>query len=185
MHLPLELWCSSKALLTASVLVPITKFSEKILEVKEKNVGLFLHGDVGSGKTGAACVVLKEARAWGFTAYAISVTELRDAVRTYAAFDSESTIMDRARNVDFLLLDDLREEDATEKIFGINDIRNLIVSRHDRGLPTIITSLLGPMAWSKLAPGVAAAAEKCCAVQKVVGDNRHEVTAKAKNEFLK
>jgi DNA replication protein DnaC len=184
MHLPLELWCATKELLTDTVRAPITKFSERILEVKEKNVGLFLYGEVGSGKTGAACVVLKEARAWGFTAYAISVTELRDAVRTYAAFDSESTIMDRARNVDFLLLDDLREEDASEKIFGINDIRNLIVSRHDRGLPTVITSLLGPMAWSKISPSIASAAEKCCAVQKVVGDNRHEATAKAKNEFL-
>lgn len=185
MHLPLELWGASKEALSPKIKVPIEKFSDRILEVKEKNVGLFLFGKVGTGKTGSACIVLKEARAWGFTAYAISVTELREAVRTYAAFDNESSIMDRARNVDFLLLDDLRPEDVVEKFFTINDIRNLIVSRHDRGLPTVITSLLDPMAWGKLAPGILAAIEKCCATQEVEGPDRHKITAKAKNEFLK
>ena len=185
MHLPVELWSASKEGLSPKIRDPIEKFCGRILEVKSKNVGLFLYGKGGSGKTGAASVVLKEARAWGFTAYAASVTVLREAVRTYAAFDNESSIIDRARSVDFFLLDDLRAEDAQEKFFTINDVRNLIVSRHDRGLPTLITSLLAPIAWGKLAPGILAAIDKCCAVQLVEGPDRHEAAQRFKSTFLK
>jgi DNA replication protein DnaC len=156
--------------------------------VKDNGVSLYIYGPKGCGKSGAATVILKEARAWGFTAYSISVTELREAVRTHAAFDIESTVMDRCRVVDFLLLDDLRVEDATEKMFTINDIRNLVVSRHDRGLPTLITSNLQTMEWGQApanAPGIRDAIEKCCAVLKVDGPNRHKLAQDSKNNFLK
>lgn len=185
MRLPFELWRASKAGLSASIHEPITNFVDRIRDVKASNVSLYLHGTKGSGKTGAGVIILKEARSWGFTAYSISVTELREAVRTHEAFDLEGSVMDRCRSVDFLMLDDLRSEDAAEKLFTINDIRNLIVSRHDRGLPTVITSLLGPTQWATLAPMIGDAFEKCCAVQHVSGPNRHQSSIESKNSFLR
>lgn len=188
MHLPVALWDASFEHVTESAREPIRKFATRAKEVKEKGVSLYLHGTKGSGKTGAATMILKEGRSWGFTAFCLSVTELREAIRTHTPFDGESTIADRCRNVDFLLLDDLRAEDAVEKMFNINDIRNLIVSRYDRGLPTLITSPLAPMDWGKApanAPGIRDAIEKCCAVLKIDGPDRHKQAQEAKNAFLR
>jgi len=186
-HIPYILWGVTLEGVSESSRVAVGKFSERIKEVKDKGVSLYIYGPKGCGKSGAATVIMKEARAWGFTAYGVSVTELRESVRTHAPFDTESTVMDRCRLVDFLLLDDLRVEDAAEKMFTINDIRNLIVSRYDRGLPTLITSVLKSMEWGTApanAPGIRDAIEKCCAVLQVDGPNRHKVAQELKNKFL-
>ncbi len=184
MHIPKPLWSATFDGVTEDAKDSICKFAFRIQEVRKKSISLYISGPKGVGKSGAATMILKEARAWGFTAFSISVTQLREAIRSHTAFDNESTVMDRARNVDFLLLDDLRAEDATEKLFSINDIRNLIVNRYDRGFPTIITSVLGPMEWG-IAPCINDAIQKCCATLDIQGPDRHEAEQDTKNEFLK
>lgn len=195
MHIPKMLWGVSSDGITAKVHLDgegaregkdvIRKFSTRIKEIYERGVGLYLFGSKGCGKTGAAVVALKVARSWGFTAYCISVSQLRDAIRAYTAFDNESSVMERCRTVDFLLLDDLRLEDADEKLFTISDIRNLIVGRYDNALPTFITSAADPKKWGEKSPQIVDALEKCCAAAMMEGTDRHRNGPEKKDLFLK
>lgn len=195
MHLPKLLWGASLEGITAKVHLDgdgvregkdaIQKFSSRIKEVYEKGVGLYLFGSKGCGKTGAAAVALKAARSWGFTAYCISVSQLRDAIRAYAPFDNESSIVDRCRTADFLLLDDLRVEDVDEKLFTISDVRNMIVGRYDNAFPTFITSAVNPKTWGEKSPQIRDALEKCCAAAMMEGTDRHRNGPEKKDLFLK
>lgn len=184
-NLPRPLWGADLAGVPESVRAGVTKFLGHIKEVKTKGYSLYVCGSKGAGKSGVGALVLKEARSWGFTAYAIAVPDLRDAVRAHTAFDFESSVFDRCRTVDFLLLDDLRLTDITEKFFTINDIRNLVISRFDRGLITVITSPVLPSAWrDSNCELISDAVLKACATLEVVGEDRHAASVQSKNEFL-
>ena len=176
MHLERELWDSDLSQVTADVREPTRKYLERIKTAKERRIGLYIFGDTGVGKSGVAAVVLKEARAWGYTAYATTVFDLREAVRARAALDHEDSVFGWCRKVDFLLLDDLRLSDIAEKFYTINDIRNLILGRHAEGLVTLITSPVPPSQWKPSgADGVYGAIEKTCAIISVTGPNRYRI----------
>lgn len=184
-NLPRPLWSVNLAGVPEQVRPAVAKFVGHIKEVKTKGYSLYICGSKGAGKSGVASLILKEARSWGFTAYAVTVSDLRDAVRAHTAFDYETSVFDRCRTVDFLLLDDLRLTDIGEKFFTINDIRNLILSRFDRGLITVITSMVGPSDWrGNNCEMVSDAIVKACATLEVVGDDRHAASVASKNEFL-
>lgn len=152
--------------------------------MRGKGISLYLHGDPGTGKTGIGVLILKEARAWGYTALFASVADLREAVR-HRDYSRESTITDKARTVDFLLLDDLCEADINEKTFNMHEVRNLLISRWDKGLVTILTSTLIPGQWrEKKAEDVANGIHKTCVSLRVTGPNRHSEQATIKSSIL-
>lgn len=184
MNLPRHLWGADLEGVTASVRPQVSKFLERIHKVRANAISLYLCGDPGVGKTGAAAVVLKEARAWGYTAFYISVERLREAYKERAAFDSELSVWERCRTVDFLLLDDLRESDIKERDFTVHDIRGLIVARNDKALVTLLTSTMLPKAWEKEAPGITNAIQQSCALLHVTGKNRHVATQEDKNSIF-
>lgn len=185
MNLPKSLWDVALEGITEPAREAIKNFSGKIQKAYENGVGLYISGERGRGKTSAAIVALKEARAWGFPGYCISVSQLRDAIRAHASFDAESLVADRCRTVDFLLLDDLRAQDVDEKFFTINDVRNLIVNRYDSGLPTLVTSSVAPTEWGKLSTQIQEAVDKCCAVLTVTGKDRSKEGPQDKKSYLK
>lgn len=184
-HLPRPVWDATLEGVPEGIRAGIAKYTTHIKEVKSRGYGLYLCGDRGVGKTGVASVILKTARSWGYTAYATSVTELREAIRNHEAFDSEASVYDRCRTVDFLLLDDLQQSDVGERFFGVNDIRNLITNRFDRGLITVITSLVSPKGWTGAAEPIQNALVKSCSFLKVEGPDRHMANLDKRNEFLR
>jgi hypothetical protein len=129
----------------------VKKFLDRVVEARERGAGGYIYGPISVGKTGIGALIMIEARAWGFTAYCITVSALRDAIRDRKAFDAEMSIYERCRTVDFLLLDDLTALDFEEKYnFTKGDIRNLVCNRKDRGLVTIVTSRLSLFELDKL-----------------------------------
>lgn len=182
MHLDREMWDASISQVTTSIQDQISKYVDRIHRAREQRTGLYLYGGVGVGKTGAAAVALKEARAWGYTCYSTRTSDLREAIRSKAMLDPETTIFRWCRTVDFLLLDDVRLTDITEKFWGISEVRNLVLGRFSDGLITLITSPLSPKEWDqKGADGFTGSIQKTCAVVQVTGDNRYQ----ARNDILK
>jgi DNA replication protein DnaC len=109
------LWEADLAGVTAEVRAPVARFASRIVEARRHGGGAYFYGPIGSGKSGAAGVLAKEARAWGFTVYCTTVSELRDAVRDRKMFDAEASVLVRCRQVDALVLDDLQMSDKDEK----------------------------------------------------------------------
>lgn len=149
MNLPRALWSATMEGVTPSVKPAAEKYASQIIEARRKGAGAYIYGPMGVGKSGLAAALSKEASAWGFTVYCSSVSELREAVRAKRSFDPQMSVFDRCRSVDFLFLDDLQLQDATEHFFSLAEIRNMIVNRRDGLLVTLVTSRVYPNEWSK------------------------------------
>jgi len=105
-----------------------------------KGVGLIVRGPIGVGKTTVAALMAKEARSRGYTTLFVRLWEFREMLRSRAQFDFDTTMSERAREVDLLILDDLRWEDEKAKFFTISDISELVLYRASRRRVTIITT---------------------------------------------
>lgn len=109
------------------------KWNEKY---QPKNIGLFIYGGVGTGKTFyASCVLNEIARVYKSTVKMISVTRLINDM--FAAKDKTAYISDLA-NVDLLVLDDLGAEGHTD--YRIEQVFTLIDERYKAQKPLIVTS---------------------------------------------
>jgi len=114
-------------------------------ENRESGRGLYLSGDVGTGKTHLAVAVMNELiRRKRVPALFVTVPELLDNLRG-AYNDLGRNLdewMDTVKNADLLVLDDLGSERPTEwvqeRIFVI------VNHRYREALPTIFTSNIGP-----------------------------------------
>lgn len=140
MNLPLEFWRAKLPLVPESIRDAVIRYLLKLPEMITKPVGLVLVGGPGVGKTGTAAVIAKEARSAGFTVYFSPIWELREDVRNRVEFESGSSVLNRCRGVDLLILDGLRLEDATTPIVGAREIEDLIAARTSRLRPTIVTT---------------------------------------------
>jgi DNA replication protein DnaC len=186
MRIPRHLWGASLGGVPVSVRESIANYLKNICKAKASGGSLLLHGVPGVGKTGTGVVVLKEARTWGFSTYATTSSELREAVRAHTTFDYESSVYEWCRTVDFLLLDDLGKTDAAEKFFTLNDIRGLILSRQDRGLITIITSTLDVNAWRLSGcDSFADALYTACLPLEITGDDLRDAAIETKAKLFK
>jgi DNA replication protein DnaC len=144
MNLPRSFWRSTIQGIPESVRGKIKTFVEKVHEAAERGIGLCLLGAHGVGKTSAASVIAKVARSWGYTVYFTSFWELRDAIRNEEPFDESMSVLTRAKTADFLILDNLRDEDFSERDFYLpmRAIEEILSYRVDRSKVTIITTSL-------------------------------------------
>jgi len=140
MNLPEAYWMARVQGVPESVRPAVTRYLTKMDEMCERGAGLLLTGPAGVGKTAIAALCCKEARSRGFTVYFSTVWELREGIRTHVQFDGEQTLMDRARAVDLLVLDDVRPDDLDKGWFGRSEIEALAAWRASRRKVTIITS---------------------------------------------
>ncbi|MHB8172648.1 MAG: ATP-binding protein [Thermincolia bacterium] len=108
--------------------------------------GLLLTGQVGSGKTYLACCIANTLMDKGVSVVMVVVPDLLDEIK--ATYDqgrsgsdfSEQQLLDSARQVDVLILDDLGAHNYTD--WTRNKIFSIINFRMNHQLPTIITSNL-------------------------------------------
>ncbi len=110
----------------------INKFEKK---------GLFLTGTVGSGKTHLAAAILQAVITSGHTGLFWNVVDLFRALRDTMSPDSpltENDIIDRARSVDLLVLDDLGTEKTSEWV--LDRLYMLINGRYQDDTALIITT---------------------------------------------
>lgn len=105
--------------------------------------GLFISGPVGSGKTFLACCIANALLSEGFLVLFVVVPDLLDHIRfTYnqnSGSDlTEQDILDTARQVPLLILDDLGSHNYTEWVR--NKLYSILNYRLNYCLPIIITT---------------------------------------------
>lgn len=125
-----------------TVRAAIKGYVENIDTMYDKGAGLQLMGAEGVGKSAIAVLILRAIRERGYWGYFIPVADLREAVRSRLEFEDDSSVFDRCRSVDVLVLDNLTEMDGGDRFFGAAHITDLVAHRGQRGLLTIVTTRL-------------------------------------------
>ena len=174
MNLPEDFWRTKVQYVQDSVRKPIVAYLRKIDEMVKLGAGLCLSGPNGVGKTSITALAAKEARSRGYTVYFSTVWELRECIRSRIGFDDNQSVLGRAQEVDLLILDDLRPEDAKQPFFGSKELQDLAVHRRNRRKPTIFTTQLDGFAFADEFPGLSAALEGCMVFLPVKGRNLRE-----------
>jgi len=111
-------------------------------EMVDGGEGLLLWGPNGVGKTSVAALVAFELSRRGGTAYFVTAESLRIASIEKTWFDDETTVMERAQEVELLIIDDLGKEHRSESAYAERLIENLLRVRLANKRSTIITTNL-------------------------------------------
>lgn len=123
----------------------VRKYLEKMDEMLENGIGLFLYSDENStGKTSIAVLALNQALRLRRTAYFEESGRLKAALIRAEEFEENIPIERRIRTVDLLVLDDVGKEYRTESGFAENTIESVLRDRSQSMRPTILTSNLKP-----------------------------------------
>lgn len=105
---------------------------------QQKNIGLYIYGGVGVGKTFyASCVANEIAKVYGNTVKALSVTK---AINDLFSNEDKSGYIDQLAAVDLLVLDDFGAERKTD--YAVEQLFSIIDERYKAQKPIIITSNL-------------------------------------------
>ena len=140
MRLPLRFWESSLAEIDPSLQPIIIKYLQQLDEHLDNGEGLLLWGANGGGKTSAASVVAKEVRRTGASVLYVTSERLRQSVLEKTEFADDQLLIERARQVDFLMLDDLGKEHSGQTGFSERLFEDLIRERSAEKKATFITT---------------------------------------------
>ena len=113
------------------------RYVENFPELKKQGKGLLLYGNVGRGKTYAACEV---ANALIDKGYSVLVTNFSKVLNTLQSTFEKQEYIDSLNKVSLLVIDDLGIERSTE--YAKEQVYNVIDSRYRANLPMIITTNL-------------------------------------------
>jgi len=122
----------------------IAKFTERIQELKEKGLGLFLYGSNGSGKSTLGCYFLRQVI--NFSPYTAMFVPFSDLVILNSRivgsyYDKEAAAeIEQIKNVDFIVLDDIGKEFDSNKDYGRFTLNSILRYRDLWHKPTIFTS---------------------------------------------
>lgn len=143
MRIPRRFWESSfDAIPDCEGKDVLRSYLRNIEDMLDRGEGLLLWGPNGHGKTSAAVIVMMEARRRGASALFVQAETLRQAALEGTMFSDEKTLMDRAREVDFLVLDDLGKEHSGESGYTERLFENLIRGRSANKRVTLVTTNL-------------------------------------------
>jgi DNA replication protein DnaC len=161
----------------------VRAYMEKMDEMHSRGAGLFLWGPNGMGKTSAAVVIGKEYRRRGKTVMFMSCSEIKSAIIDKTAFDGETSLWDRAKTVDVLLLDDLGKGVQDGTGFGLRALDELLRTRNAERRTTFITTNMAPgkQLESELKTSTLHSLKESIVPVKFVGPDRREAV---KSELL-
>lgn len=120
----------------------LRSYLRNIEDMMDRGEGLLLWGPNGHGKTSAAIIVAMEARRRGASVLFTQAETLRASVLDKTMFSDEKSLMERAKEVDLLVLDDLGKEHTGETGFAERIFENLIRERSANRRVTIMTTNL-------------------------------------------
>lgn len=118
----------------------VVNYLQKLDSVMDNGDGLLFWGENGVGKSCAAVVLAKEARRRGASCLFITAESLRQAVLEREPFNGDQLLVDRARSVDFLILDDFGKEHSGETGFTERLFENLLRERSAHRRSTVVTT---------------------------------------------
>lgn len=147
MNLPEQYWRREDCSLAGvpqSVRREVRSYVRRVDEALASGMGLLLSGSRGVGKTAIAAIVCKAARTSLRSCLFVTVWDLREMIRARVTFDPDTSMMTRARDVDVLVLDDFRAEEADARFLSLREIEGLVSSRASRQRITVITTRLTP-----------------------------------------
>lgn len=123
----------------------LREYCDKFQKVIDHGQGLFLAGSNGTGKTLAACIVLKEALRAGYSAYFTSLSDAL-AMMSDGLYNKEArtTFQEDVLEVDFLVIDDItkiyKNTEKQQSTYIDVQFDRIFRSRANYNLPIIITS---------------------------------------------
>lgn len=114
----------------------------KVMEVARQGESLLLVGNPGQGKTHLAAAYLNDwlnnrGRSGAFVSLVDLMASLRRTIRAETGPDWDTTL-DRYIEAELLVLDDLGQEKASDKVVEV--VFHLLNSRINRGKPTVVTT---------------------------------------------
>lgn len=129
--IPDELSCKAK----------IKKYLDNFITYYNSGLGLYLFSEMPStGKTAIAVMVLRYALRLYKLGLFVTSNELVSSVMNKTTFDETTTLFERAKQVNVLVIDDFGGEYRTDSGFVVNLLEDLIRYRTNEMKPTIFTS---------------------------------------------
>lgn len=177
MNVPEEFWprtASGWDGLTPSVRAVAFNYVKDFEEMCRLGRGLLLLGLSGRGKTSTAVLLLKEARRRFRTGFFVRAGELRYALSDEHNFDADTSVWDRCRTVDFLVIDAFGEPDLSAPWFNLDRLIDLAGERGERHRPTLVTSDLKMANLIKKRPDFVSKVGTWLVPIEVEGDDRRE-----------
>lgn len=142
MRIPRRFWDATFDQIAEVVRPKIDVYLRQLDDKLDRGEGLLLWGSNGVGKTSTAILVGLEVRRRGASVLFITAEGIRQAVLEREQFDEDQTIIERARAVDFLILDDLGKEHPGETGFTERLFENLFRERSAAQRTTFVTTNL-------------------------------------------
>lgn len=143
MEMPTRFWKVKFQEIAPGLREVIREYLHNLNEMLDRGDGLLLWGENGRGKTSACCYVAKEVRRTGASVLVLTAARLLES-ELEATKGIGPSFMDRARSVDFLVLDDLGKEHKGKTEWSERLLESLLRERSGARLTTFITANMGP-----------------------------------------
>lgn len=140
MRIPRRFWETSVDRIPESVREKVLNYVRDLDGNLDRGEGLLLCGKNGVGKTSACVFIAMEARRRGAPVLFITAESLRQSVLEKTVFADGMMMMDRARTVDVLLIDDLGKEHSGDTGFTERLFENLFRERSAARRTTLVTT---------------------------------------------
>jgi len=126
-----------------TIFVGVSKYTDNIIEFARQGMGLYLSGDVGTGKTMVANLVLKWLVRQGYTCFATTFAQMIEMYTAgWSDKDEKAWFQRKFLSSQFLLLDDIGKERDTKIALNETTFDAVLRQRVSDGRPTLITTNL-------------------------------------------
>jgi len=142
MRVPRRFWDVRFEKVPSDVRKDIDNYLRRLDDHLDRGDGLLFWGANGVGKTSVAVLIALEVRRRGASVLFITAAALRQAFLEREPFNEDQFVSERARAVDFLVLDDLGKEHSASTGFSEGLFENLIRERSASQRATVITTNL-------------------------------------------
>jgi DNA replication protein DnaC len=119
----------------------IIDYSRALPKAREQNIGLYVQGARGLGKTAYCCWLLKMASRAGYTGYFITLQEIVDlAFKAIRNEDAEALLQQITTEIDFLLVDEIDKVYLSRGGEAEAFLDKLMTARYFAAKPLLVTS---------------------------------------------